>query len=647
MPASTDNIQHKSSANMKSALISLVILLLSIPCAAADTTWLPSLRHDTLFARATPQDSPHIIATAWANKRIISTLKHYAYYMENPQAQKQTPSNPVIWSRQPAASPRPATALIDLKTGRTIPMGDTRSLLIRAYEDTVLMLRYTPQPMLEFTTLSTGQKYQLTNEAIVNGAMSNGLSPNGQLIVYYDHNAYHCYNISQQQTNPITKDITTDLHFLYRNDLFTSPRGIAGWNTQSSRVYIYDAFDLWEVDPANKVPPINLTKGYGAKHRIILTAQTYHNQPKGKPLEFPLILNAFNIDNKQNGWFKLSKGKEPELLTMGDYQYDIMNNPYVPDQSNYPPVKRNDSIIVRRQSATEAPNLFYTKDFKHFTQLTFNQPEHKYTAQLTTYTTLDGQQRQAILYKPANFDSTKKYPVILHFYERRSDGLNSYLKTEPLTSGCNINIPSYTANGYLVFTPDIFYTPGDPMQGAYNAVLGAAEYLEKLPYADAKRIGLQGCSWGAIQINYLVTHSDKFAAAVSASGIGDWMTAYNSLVNNGRPNAENFENGQFRMKATPWDIPDQYLKNSAIYAANKMNTPLLLMHTTNDGACPFSNILSFFLALRRLQKPAWLLQYNDGNHGLTGASAMDFSERMQAFFDYYLKNGTPPDWLAD
>ncbi|SHL58844.1 Prolyl oligopeptidase family protein [Chitinophaga jiangningensis] len=624
----------------------LLLLGLSLQGTAPDTTWLPTLRHDTLLARATPTDKEIIVATNWQNKRIISAVKHYAYYMETSPQKSATP-NPIIWTEQPATSTRPKTALIDLKTGRTIPMGDTRSLLIRTYGDTVLMLTQTDKRVLEFTQLSTGDKYQIADDKVVTGAMSNGLSPNGQLIVYYDNAAYHCYHISLKQTKPISPDIKTDLHYLYRNDLFASPRGIAGWNKAGTKVYIYDAFDLWEVDPLGTTPAQNLTRGFGARHHILLTVQEFNNQPKNKPIEFPLILNAFNIDTKENGWYKLTRGKAPELLTMGNYQYDIMNNPYVPDQSNFPPIKRNDSIIVRRQSATEAPNLFYTKDFKHFTQLTFNQPDHKYTAQLTTYNTLDSQQRQAILYKPANFDSTKKYPVIVHLYERKSDALNSYLKTEPLTSGCNINIPTYTQNGYLVFTPDIYYTPGDPMQSAYDAVLGAAEYLEKLHFVDPKRIGLQGCSWGAIQINYLVTHSNKFAAAVSASGIADWMTAYNSLVNNGRPNAENFENGQFRMKATPWDIPEQYLKNSPIYAADKMNTPLLLMHTTNDGACPFSNILSFFLALRRLHKPAWLLQYSDGNHGVTGASAMDFSERMQAFFDHYLKNATATGWLSD
>ncbi|MBV7533165.1 S9 family peptidase [Chitinophaga sp. sic0106] len=619
----------------------LITLLLATQTQAQ--TWLPTLRHDTLLARPVENAPEIIVATNWQNKRIISTLQHYAYYMETSQ-QKAAPQNPVIWFKQPTTTTNPQTALIDLKTGRTIPMGDTRSLLIRTYGDTVLMLKQTDKRILEFTQLSTGAKHQITNEKIVNGAMSKGLSPDGQLIVYYDNNAYHCYHISQNQTQTITKDIHTDLHYIYRNDLFTSPRGIAGWNSTGTKVYIYDAFDLWEVDLNNNTPAVNLTKGYGAKHRILFSVQTF---TPNKPLEFPLILSAFNIDNKQNGWYKLTKGKEPELLTMGDYQYDIKDNPYVPDGSNFPPIKRNDSIIVRRQSATEAPNLFYTKDFKHFTQLTFNQPDHKYTAQLTTYNTLDSQQRQAILYKPTDFDSTKKYPVIVHFYERKSDALNSYLKTAPLTSGCNINIPTYTQNGYLVFAPDIFYTPGDPMQSAYDAVLGAAEYLEKLNFVDPKRIGLQGCSWGAIQINYLVTHTNKFAAAVSASGIADWISAYNSLVNNGRPNSENFENGQFRMKATPWDIPEQYLKNSSLYAANNMNTPLLLMHTTNDGACPFTNILSFFLALRRLQKPAWLLQYSDGNHGLTGTSATDFSERMQAFFDHYLKNATPTDWLSD
>ena len=78
-----------------------------------------------------------------------------------------------------------------------------------------------------------------------------------------------------------------------------------------------------------------------------------------------------------------------------------------------------------------------------------------------------------------------------------------------------------------------------------------------------------------------------------------------------------------------------------------MTTPLLMMHTKNDWVCPFSNAIEFFTALRRLRRPVWLLQYDEGNHLLGGASSVDFTVRMQQFFDHYLKGMPAPKWMVE
>ncbi|UAY55741.1 alpha/beta hydrolase family protein [Arachidicoccus terrestris] len=490
------------------------------------------------------------------------------------------------------------------------------------------------------------------------------ISPGGKYLIYFDTDkqSIFSYEISTGIIRNITKGVNTTWQGEYGDDWPGAKNGYrgyspAGWLQDDKSVLIYDRYDIWQLDPSGTRAPINLTNGYGRKHHIIfylMGDDAYIHQTVIKP-SARLILTAFNTDDKDNGFYSKTLGKkgDPELLTMGPYIYNITSNPYLPDGSNFTPVKARDAdvYIVRRESATQSPNYFSTTDFKTFTRLSDIHPEkgyNWYTSELHNWKSLDGRNLQGILFKPENFDPNKKYPVILFYYERRSDGLNAYIKPENLCNGCTVNIPTYVSNNYLVFEPDIHYQIGNPMQGTYNSVVSAAKYISTLPYVNSKKLGLQGCSWGGIQTDYLVTHtSNLFAAACPASGESDFISFYGSLDGgNGQSQQSMFENGQTRMGATPWELPDNYIKSSAIYNADKVTTPLLIMHTTDDGRCPFYDAVTFFTALRRLGKKAWMLEYTDGNHGVSGKSADDFSLRMRQFFDYYLKDKPAPKWMV-
>jgi dipeptidyl aminopeptidase/acylaminoacyl peptidase len=158
-------------------------------------------------------------------------------------------------------------------------------------------------------------------------------------------------------------------------------------------------------------------------------------------------------------------------------------------------------------------------------------------------------------------------------------------------------------------------------------------------------MGIQGCSFGGIQTNYLVTHTNIFAAAYTASGVADFISHYGSLASGGESVQGVYELGQMRMGASLWQIPELYIKNSPIFEVDKVTTPLLIMHTTNDGICSFANAMEFFTGLRRLGKKVWLLQYNECDHGLWGKSADDLNNRLTQFFDHYLKSAPSPNWM--
>lgn len=409
-------------------------------------------------------------------------------------------------------------------------------------------------------------------------------------------------------------------------------------------VLLYDKYDIWQLDLTGTKPAINLTGGYGRKAHIILrlTESPHSGVLKGTET---ILLSAFNPATKENGFYNMQLGKshDPELLTMGPclYHWDGVTFDA--------PVKAKDANVwvVTRQTASESPNLFVTSDFKTFVPLTDIHPEKNYnwlTSELMSWKDTDGTVMQGILYKPENFDPAKKYPVIFNYYDKMSDRLNEYLRPD-LTMD-NINIPWYVSHGYLVYTPDIHYKIGHTGESVLNSVVGAAKMLMAYPWVDAAHMGIQGHSFGGYETNYLVTHTNMFAAAMAAAGVSDLVSGYNYLWDLGGTNQDHEENGQGRIGATLWNGRDLYIENSAVLKAYKVTTPLLLMNNILDGAVPYTQGVEMFLSLRRLGKPVWMLQYDGEHHNIVGPMAMkDYTIRMNQFFDHYLKGAAAPTWM--
>ena len=108
------------------------------------------------------------------------------------------------------------------------------------------------------------------------------------------------------------------------------------------------------------------------------------------------------------------------------------------------------------------------------------------------------------------------------------------------------------------------------------------------------------------------------------------------------------ERSQGRLGATPWEAQDLYISNSPIFRADKITTPLLMMNNKQDGTVPFAQGVEFFMALRRLGKRVWMLQYDGGYHSLDSRTkdAEDYTIRMMQFFDHYLKGAPAPKWMT-
>jgi len=106
-----------------------------------------------------------------------------------------------------------------------------------------------------------------------------------------------------------------------------------------------------------------------------------------------------------------------------------------------------------------------------------------------------------------------------------------------------------------------------------------------------------------------------------------------------------FESTQGRFTGGYWENPEAYIRNSPVFSAQKVKTPLLLLHNDKDGAVDFNQGIEYYNTLRRLKKPVVMLEYVGENHGLQKpANQKDYTVRMKEFFDHFLMDKPAPDW---
>jgi len=499
-----------------------------------------------------------------------------------------------------------------------------------------------------------GSRRAVVMDPTLTGIRYYTLSPSGRYVIYYDPRVktYYSYTIGTGKTYPISSGMGAEWTSWEQADypkrnISRGPAEVIGWLAEDSGALICDRYDVWVLDPSGAKPPRSITQRYGRLHNIIFRPAT--GQEKFATGD-QLLLRAFDRKSRNDGFFmtKLGGSADPHLLTMQPCVFTGSEEGYVPDMEL--PVKAADTgvFIVRRMTETTSPNFYWTADFKHFSAISSLRPELAYnwlSSELMTWKRSDGTTGTGILYKPENFDPTIKYPLIIHYYEKVSANCHVYLAPDYCNSA--INIPWMVSRGYLVFTPDIDYRVGHPGQGVVNTVVSAAQFLGRLPFVKPSKIGIQGHSRGGFETNFLLTHSHVFAAAVSACGMVDYVSLSLQINQFGNGRGNSCENGPQRIGATLWERPDLYIENSPVFQANRVTTPVLIMANKEDLDVPYSQGLAFFLALRRLGKPAWLLQYDNEGHTLIESNdKRDFTNRMTEFFGYYLKGSVPPSWLT-
>jgi len=517
----------------------------------------------------------------------------------------------------------------------------------------------------DYTLLYTDRPYQKVNSWELSGArdvylknLQNGeIHPVGLGItgnVEFSPSAKYLYWYSRPDSTWFVFDVVSKVNITLKlpeqisfyDEEFDMPDhpytyGIAGWSQDDQWLYLYDRYDIWQLDPLGRQEPKRLTNGRSSTttYRYISLDREQRYLPTGNSTQW--LLRTFNEQTKYGGYasMSLSSGMVMQLLE-GPYQFSRS-----PQKAN-----NSDKLIYTRSNFLEFPDLLLSDlTFKSNTKVSNANPQQKdYSwgnVELYEWISLDGIKLRGLLYKPENFDPNRKYPMIVNFYEKNSDNL--YRHHAPSPGRSTINYAFYVSRGYLIFVPDIPYRDGYPGESAYNAILPGVTSLIEKGFVDRDRIGVQGHSWGGYQIAYLLTRTNIFKCAESGAPVVNMTSAYGGIRwETGLSRMFQYERTQSRIGGTLWEYPLRYLENSPLFTLDKVETPVLIMHNDKDGHVPWYQGIEYFVALRRLGKPSWLLNYNDEPHWpLKLENRKDFNIRMQQFFDHYLMNEPMPMWM--
>jgi dipeptidyl aminopeptidase/acylaminoacyl peptidase len=238
--------------------------------------------------------------------------------------------------------------------------------------------------------------------------------------------------------------------------------------------------------------------------------------------------------------------------------------------------------------------------------------------------------------------------MLVYLYERFSDDLHAMPFTVP-APGTSPNLLRYVSNGYVVLVPDIAYRTGHPGKSALDCVLPAVAAVVKRGFVDEKRIGVAGHSWGAYQIAYMITKTDRFRAAEAGAAVDDMISAYGGIrEGEGLVREFQYEVSQSRIGATPWERTDLYLENSPLFGIANVHTPYLSIANDADDAVPWQQGIEFNTALRRLGKEAYMFEFDGELHNLRGREQQKYwTVHLDEFFDHFLKGAPAPAWMKE
>lgn len=245
---------------------------------------------------------------------------------------------------------------------------------------------------------------------------------------------------------------------------------------------------------------------------------------------------------------------------------------------------------------------------------------------------------------PADFDANKKYPLLVYYY--------GGCTPTPKMLEFHYPLQVLAAMGYVVYVCEPSGAIGYGQEFAArhvntwgemsgdDIIEGTKTFIKEHPFIKADKVGCMGASYGGFMTQYLQTRTDIFAAAISHAGIsniasywggGYWGYTYGQIAQYG---------------SYPWNNLELYTRHSPLFNADKVKTPLLLLHGTADTNVPTNESQQMFTALRILGRPVSYIQVDGENHVIVDHNKrLKWQEAIFAWFAYWLKD--QPEWWKE
>ncbi|MCC6317638.1 MAG: S9 family peptidase [Gemmatimonadaceae bacterium] len=467
-------------------------------------------------------------------------------------------------------------------------------------------------------------------------------SPDGTKALYYDDGQYHIYDFATKASTPITTGAPTS--FVDTEDdhnVDRPPVQPVGWAADNQSVLLFDNYDVWKVGIRGGAF-VNLT-GNGRKERIRYTRRLVINpKERGIDLAQPVYLQTYGEKTKKEGLARVMPGKAgAEVLLWDDAKFTVNR------------ARNADTWVYTRQTFRDFPDYYVAeKTFAAPRRLTNANPQQadyawSSGAQLVNYVSDKGDSLQGALFLPANYEPGRKYPTMVYIYEKLSQSLHQYAVPNETRA---FNPSVYTSRGYAVLMPDIVYKINDPGMSSVWCVVPAVKAAIATGIVDPAKVGLHGHSWGGYQSSFLATQTGKlFAGIVTGAPLTDMVSMYSSVYwNTGTADMAIFESSQGRFKGSYIENRDAYIRNSPVFFADKVETPVMILHNEKDGAVDFNQGITWFNTLREQGKDVIMLQYVGENHGLQlPKNQKDYTLRMAEYFDHFLMGKPAPEWLRN